>query len=215
MFVAFVAVLVALLAVGVAGWAVHRANVAVEAAGRPAPAPVTNDPATEPPATPDPAAATETAPPEVDPTSTGTPTIDPEANFEIAYDKELMNIQVNQGGTRGIDLDKPSVDADPDVTLQGQSLAGTTNMQLGDGVTGAPAETTDVTPKECLNRIRLSPLDAAAEYPLRKGQVFCLLTSSGDAQAKGETRKLVVLSVAGISEDRVASIEATAYTVPK
>lgn len=52
-------------------------------------------------------------------------------------------------------------------------------------------------------------------YPLRKGQVFCVLTSLGDAQTKGETRKLVVISVSGISDDREVSLLAAAYIVPR
>jgi hypothetical protein len=209
--VAVVAVLVAVLAVGVAGWAVHRANVAVAATEKlvagpqptgevtPAPTePAPTDPSTDSPAT--------------EPTSEGPATLDPEAAFKPSYEDVGMNVQVTSGGSRTIDLDQPSVDSDPDITLQGHQQA--TTISLNSGVTGAMAETTDVPPKECLNRIKLSALAPNGEFPLRKGQVYCIQTSQADAQTKGETQKIVVVSVAGISDDGVVSLKATAYFVP-
>ena len=88
-------------------------------------------------------------------------------------------------------------------------------MDLSDGVTAAAAENTAVTPKECLSRIQLAALDTDSAVPLRKGQAFCVLTSLGDAQSRGDTQKLVVIAISGISDDRQISITATAYAVPR
>ena len=57
--------------------------------------------------------------------------------------------------------------------------------------------------------------DPNGEFPLRPGQIYCVETSKADAQRKGETRKAVAVSVAGISDERVVSLKATAYYVPK
>lgn len=211
----FAAVLIALLSLGVAGWAVHRANQAVDAAG-------TTGGGTQPTespapdaaiADPDPTADAPTEPVEPLPDGTDLPPIDPEAEFTVGYENIPLNVQVNSNRSRDIDLDEPSVDADADITLEGETQA--TMLRLSNGVTAAVAENSAVTPKECLSRIKLSALDPSSTYPLRKGQAFCVLTSPAAAQQKGETRKIVVLGITGISDDREVTISATAYVVPR
>jgi hypothetical protein len=208
------AVLVALVAIGVAGWAVHRANVAVAATEKlgTGPQPAAVQPTADVP-------TTDPVPTEGAPTASTTEsspgaatTIDPEAEFTTAYEGVGLNVQVRSGARRTIDLDKPRVDGDPDVALEGGQQA--TTMSLDSGVTAAMAETTDVTPKQCINNIGLSALDPTGEFPLRKGQVYCVQTSQADAQAKGESQKIVVIAVAGISDEDVVSLKATAYYVP-
>ena len=212
--IAVVAVLFSLVSLGVAAWSLHRANLAVA---------TTRDLAggTGPVATPAGNAATDgptptgqptTGPADIDPTSTPQ-AINPEASFAPAYQNENLKAQV-KSNNRAIDLDTPSVDGDADITLVADP-ATTVSLRLSPGVTAATAENGAASPKECLRQIRLSALDPESNYPLRQGQAFCILTSLGTAQSVGETQKMVVLTIAGISDDRLVSITATAYDVPR
>jgi hypothetical protein len=212
--IAVVAVLLSLASLGIAAWALHRANVAVAAikglAG--SPGPVTTQAGDTPTGDPAPKGQSTIEPPGGDPTSTATQAINPEASFAPAYQNENLKVQVNQVNDRTIDLDQPSVDGEPDITLEaGPTVA----MKLSPGVTAAAAENGAASPKDCLRQIQLSAVDPAVAYPLRQGQAFCILTSLGAAQSVSGTQKMVVLTIAGISDDRVVSITATAYVVPR
>jgi hypothetical protein len=209
--IAVVAVLLSLVSLGVAAWSLHKANLAVattrDLVGAPAATPAGNTPTQDPASTDQPT----TEPVAADPT--GTPqAINPEASFAPAYQNENLKAQV-KSNNRAIDLDKPAVDGDPDITLIADTA--TVSMRLSPGVTASTAENGAASPKECLRQIQLSALDPDSNYPLRQGQAFCILTSLGAAQSVGETQKMVVLTIAGISDDRVVSINATAYVVPR
>ncbi|AGZ44422.1 hypothetical protein AFR_30810 [Actinoplanes friuliensis DSM 7358] len=226
MAVAFLAVLVAVGSLGVAGWAVHRANVAVAASERlTVAAPAAGQPTPEPPAVesaaPAPSPTTEAS----TETSTGeesggeAPTLSPTAVFTVQYEKRKLSVQMpaNRCSSRSIDLDEPQLDVGGytnDLEVKG-TCSGTMTLNFGQGVSGAAdAEDLSTTPKACNERIQLSALPRDEPLPLRKGQVLCVRTSSAQAKTLGISQKMTLVNVTGVGATGLVTLEVTAWNVP-
>jgi hypothetical protein len=218
MLVAAVAVLVSLGSLGVAAWALSKADNAVDtvaalppppgpppgAQGTPAVDPTETEPAT------DPGAAEPTA------TETSNAPLNPQSVFKLFYEKRTLNVQTPDGcATRYVDLDEPRVDAEgaADLSMSGCSN-GIPKMEFADGVVAAKGESA-MTPNECAEQIQFSALAATGNYALRKGDAYCIQTSLAAANSRGDSQRMVVLTVTGVSADGLVTMQATAYVVPE
>ncbi|HEU4349677.1 MAG TPA: hypothetical protein VFR35_18020 [Actinoplanes sp.] len=218
--VAFVAVLVALLAAGIAGWAVHRANVAVAASDRLADQ---ISGAAQPTATPaqhtptEPGAEAPTQEPTPDPGLTTEPTLDPQAVYEKKYDKRVLTAQIPYSGSRYIDLDAPRVDDQDgaDVTLHTGNTSSSFNLEFPDGAAAASVDDPQTTPNDCAEKIQYSPLAPGDRYSFRQGDVFCVKTSLTAAQARADNQRIVVLEIKSVGSDDTISLSVTAWDVPR
>jgi hypothetical protein len=219
MLVAAVAVLVSLGSLGVAAWALSEAGNAVDtvAALPPPPGPPPGvqgttpavDPAETGPAT-DPGATEPTA------TEASNAPLNPQSVFKLFYEKRTLSVQTPDGcDTRYVDLDEPRVDAQPaaDISLDG-CAPGVPKMEFADDVVAAVGESA-MTPNECAEQIQFSALAATEKYALRKGDAYCIQTSLAAANSRGDSQRMVVLTVTGVSADGLVTMQATAYVVPE
>ena len=214
-FVAFLAVLVAVLSGGVALWSLKKANDATTSAQQaldrigqaqpvaPAAAP------TEPPA---PTGAPRTAEPEPGASLTGEPTLNPQANYEGKYTNQ--DLKAPTSSYSYIDLDAPRVgDQDAaDVIITGSGF-GAANIGF-ENVRAALADDPAVTPFDCAKNIDFSPLDTQSRQSFRKGTTFCVLTSAAAAAQRGDNQQMVVVTVKDVDAD-VVVLTANAWKVPR
>ena len=225
MLIALVAVVVALAAVGVAGFAVWRVSGAVdriealEAGGGGQPAPTAAPPAPDPTADPtgdptgDPAgglpAPTGEAPTDAPPAFT------PQTVFDIAYQDKEMRVQVTCS-QRLIDLDLPQVDAEVNAgDLDARKCEPAPRFVLSGGSKAAEAESLSTTPFDCFERINLRPIKQDVRIPARQGLVLCVLTSKGDAEARGDLARMALVQITGVATDDTITMRVTAYKVPR
>jgi hypothetical protein len=101
-----------------------------------------------------------------------------------------------------VDLDRPGLDADADVTLYGDS--GTVTLGVADGATVAVGESAAAGPAGCVAALRRGPVERATQVPLRESQLFCVLAGT----------RLAAVTITGLSDDQTVALEVTAYQLP-
>ncbi|MFI7547791.1 hypothetical protein [Actinoplanes sp. NPDC049599] len=216
MLVAAVAVLLALGSFGVAAWALNKANDAVDAVaalqppqGDPPGTAPTADPTAEPESTGDPGLA------EPGPAETSNAPLNPQSVFKLSYEKRTLNVQVTGCDKRNVDLDEPRLDAEgaADISLDA-CTGGIAKMEFTDGVVAAVGESA-MTPNECAEQIQFSAIPSTKEYPMRKGDAYCIQTSLAAANSRGDSQSMVVVTVTGVNGDNLVTLQATAYIVPE
>jgi hypothetical protein len=166
----------------------------------------------------------------LEPSAAGTPTVDvptepaegeppvlnAQTQYGVKYANQSMTIPAGCGDYINIDLDEPRVSVDQgDADVQYLDPCGNDpgTLALSDDVQGSEAPATTVTPIECADRIRASPL-GQGKQPVRTGRVFCITTSLGAAKSRGDTWKMVVLSIVATGKDGTVSIKASAWNIP-
>jgi hypothetical protein len=217
--VAVLALLVAVASAALSWRALDQANDARDIANAKGGVPVgpasaqptgvsTPNPSPEPPATAD--------VPTPPPAEGEAPVLDAQTQYGVKYTNQSMTIPAGCNDNVYIDLDEPRVGVDPgDADVQYYDPCGNdpATLDLSDQVRGSEAPTTTVTPIECADRIRTSPL-GQGKQPVRTGRVFCIMTSLGAAKSRGDTWKMVVLSVVATGQDGTVSVKASAWDIP-
>lgn len=222
--VAIVALLVSLLSLAVAVTSLMSARTARDEAAdaeRLAEALSPEDPAAPPaPEGPGTLPATGEPPPPDSPTGSAPPpqSFNPQVAFEVRYSDEVLNPRVTSTDDAYVELDEPRVVFDinqADLVLGVGDFNRPTVFDLGQSnVTAAEAGTPEVTPDECLERIRTSPLPPSEDVPVQRGVVLCIQTSFGRASELGITQKLVVLHVSAFGDNGQVTLELDAWDQP-
>lgn len=238
--IAALAVLLAVLALGLSGWAVHRANAAVQAAAdaavvRPVPAgpaPVAANPAAPDSTLPGAAPTAEPTGPtvtgEITPSDDGNlaptgpvtpvPPLNPQTIFEPRFAGKAIRIQPPPCRSRNVDLDAPEVnssDEAADLVFDGPcNGVPTVVVSLAAGAGAAAAIDPQVTPNECAERMSLSPLDAEIPVAAKQGLVLCVRTSRLAAEKRGDRPRMVVLKVINVSKELAVSMQLNAWDIP-
>ncbi|WP_250009360.1 hypothetical protein [Actinoplanes sp. M2I2] len=182
--IAFVALLVALFALNVAGVAIFVAwrasNLARAALERPAPA-----------------AAAAVARPQGE-------------SFDVSYAQEPLRVQVGCSAVLFLDLDEPrSNAAEKAGDLRYDSRCGDQppSLTLGAGAAGgSQVKTTDVDAAGCARAIRTSPIGPGAGVPVRKGTVLCVLTAATPA-------RMALVEITDVGRTGTAGMRATSWKV--
>ncbi|MEU8608787.1 hypothetical protein AB0C29_12390, partial [Actinoplanes sp. NPDC048791] len=161
------------------------------------------EPTTDPGPADPPAAETSNAP------------LNPQSVFKLFYEKRTLNVQVTGCDTRKIDLDEPRLDAEgaADISLDA-CTGGIAKMEFSDGVVAAVGESA-MTPNACAEQIQFSAIPSTKEYAMRKGDAYCIQTSLAAANSRGDSQRMVVVTVTGVSADNLVTLQATAYIVPQ
>jgi hypothetical protein len=189
-------------------------KIAQESAGSPAAAapaaPATADLETQAPVDPD------AGPPQATVTG-GVPELNAKTEYKVKYTSESLRIPSNCGQTIYIDLDEPRVKAASEISeLQYSDICGSDppKLSLETGVVGSEVDADSVTPVECAEQIRTSPMPQGSQ-PLRRGQVYCFTTSLDAARSSANSWKMIVLSVSAIAPDDTVSLKASAWDIPQ
>ncbi|MEV4642993.1 hypothetical protein AB0J80_37205 [Actinoplanes sp. NPDC049548] len=128
----------------------------------------------------------------------GTETIDPVGDYTRAYQDERLIAEspgcVDNGNfTIGIDFDRPQIDAGTDDAIYSGCNPGTIRSQLRQAEVSGP----EVTPAECLDKIRTQP--AHSPIAAAKGLTLCFETSAPQAESEAQTQKIVFMTVTQVS----------------
>jgi hypothetical protein len=219
---AAIAALVVASAALVVGWrALDQAGAARDIANARIPSAPTGAPAqdatTGPPAAQLPTDPTGPATEPVDPAATGTvPTLNARTVYDKKYTNESLKMSAGCGDTVNIDLDEPRLRVateNAELTFDTPCGARTSTFTFTSGVAGSAVESADTTPAECNDKIRTSPLGEIPQ-PVRRGRVFCVMTSLDNARGSGDTWKMVVVEIKSTAEDGTVTIEANAWNIP-
>ncbi|MFV2106203.1 hypothetical protein [Micromonospora sp. LOL_015] len=181
-------------------------------------------PTIEAPATPDGPATPEwsepTTPPGGDPSvdPTAQPPLDAQTQYVVHYSQQTLTLRLS-GNNRSMhaDLDEPLADAPAavaDITLRGGYSNAPANLVLGQDVRGSQVAESGLTPHDCSEQIRIAPLGAEAQVPVRQGVVLCLWTSRAAAINSGIAQLVVKLEITGVSADGAVSLRMDAWKIP-
>jgi hypothetical protein len=156
--------------------------------------------------------------PAADPTDSPTgsvPTLNAQTQYKIRYTDEPLQVPAGCNQRINVDLDEPRVQVGTNVSeLYVACGSPASTIRLGDGVNGSEVQSASVTPIECAERIRTSPLAADVDLPVRRGQVYCITTSRDAAANSAISWKMVVLSVTATAQDGSLTLKATAWDIP-
>lgn len=223
------ATLVALLSAGVAVYAIAQANMAHDlardayaSAGDPqalantdAPDPEdSEDPEAPLPTEPDDGGGTSTAEPSPESDGTDQPdALSPRAEYSLSYENQSITPIATSSETC-IDIDRHQVVIDQDCNndLRLSSSCDVPCFQEVRGI-AAQADTADLGPEDCADRISRRPLPSNEPIPAQRGTVLCIVTSRSDADDEGIPQRIAVLEVTGRDENEV-SVRMTAWEVP-
>jgi hypothetical protein len=141
------------------------------------------------------------------------------AGYTITYAQESLRIQIGCSAVMFLDLDELRADADEQGSdLRYDSRCGTEapSLSLGPGAqAGGQVTDSDTDASGCDNAIRTSPLGRGARVPVKKGTVLCVLTSAADAVARVELPRMVLVEITEVTDDGIANMRATSWTVPE
>lgn len=161
---------------------------------------------------------TTVAPPgPTDDASPSVPVLDAQTQYAVRYTDKPLTIAPSRGQYVYIDLDEPRVQADQNVAdLRYYDSGGSepANFRMQAGVDGSKVSSEKTTPAACADQIVSSPLLHDQNFPVHRGDVFCLTTSLDSARARGITWKLVVLAVQATAPDGTVSLKASAWDIP-
>jgi len=141
--------------------------------------------------------------------------LNPQSVFKLFYEKRTLNVQVTGCNSRNVDLDEPRLDVEgaADITLDA-CTGGIAKMEFTEGVVAAVGESA-MTPNECAEQIQFSAIPSTSEYAMRKGDAYCIQTSLAAANSRGDSQRMVVVTVTGVNADNLVTLQATAYIVPE
>lgn len=214
---AFLALVIAAAALGVAGLALTRSGRSSTSEGSPPSNLPTGLGATSVLGTDDATGSLDGGPSQ--PEGQGSPTpsaIDPGAAFTVAYQDKRLTIRsptCDDSDSMTVDLDEPRIDP-PDGFQDldykncnpGSIETDLPFAQLASGASG---------PKDCLQQIQTN-LGVPPIAP-SKGLSVCFVTDRAEATSQGITQKIVILDVIGISSDGahgILDVDITAWNVP-
>lgn len=170
----------------------------------PADQPVAGNPTTDPPG------PTDGASPSV-------PVLDAQTQYTVRYTDKPLTIAPSCSQTVYLDLDEPRVQADQNVAdfrYLDSCGAEPASFRMQDGVDGAKVSSDKATPASCADQIVASPLLHGLNFPVHRGDVFCLTTSLDNARSSGITWKMVVLTVQATAQDGTVSLKVSAWDIP-
>ncbi|NUS57958.1 MAG: hypothetical protein HOV66_24350 [Streptomycetaceae bacterium] len=217
LFLAVVAVLLAVVASGIAVYAVKKAADATDkldktlaAAGiAPAPSSAAQSPA---PASSPSGGDQGTQPSPAPSASLGDP-LDPKAVYvEHFTNKELMP-SVPDGTYANIDLDTPKIqheDEGAELTIRSNYNSSTPSLSFADGVQVAYAPSATATSADCLDALRTALLNVNTRVAASRDTKLCILSSKKQADLDGVPVRLTLLYVEALDTDK-ATVRLTSW----
>jgi hypothetical protein len=153
-----------------------------------------------------------------DPEATGSvPVLNEQTKYEIRYAKQPLQIQAACNMTVNLDLDEPRVQVDDSIAellYMRPCSSQPATLTLTGGAQGSEVDSPDSTPAECVDKIRTSPIGIGVALPIRRGRVFCIMTSLNTARERADTWKIVVLETSAVGEDGTVGLDASAWNIP-
>jgi hypothetical protein len=215
--VAVLALLLGVVAAGLSWRAVDQAGQALDRLNAlpTAPPPPPPPPSTEAAPTDEPIEE-----PTAEPTGADGSAVVPELNAQTQYKQrytdETLRVPATCGSTTAIDLDEPRVKVESsfaEFSHYDPCGSGAPYLNLGDRVEASLVASSIVTPVECAEQIRTSPV-SSDNQPVRRGQVYCVKTSLDAARASAGTWKMVLVEVTATGQDGAVTFKATAWDIP-
>ncbi|AGL17957.1 hypothetical protein [Actinoplanes sp. N902-109] len=146
------------------------------------------------------------------------PTLNAQTQYKVKYTDQTLKVRPDCGYGVYVDLDEPRVQVESDVAELNFSnnctTAGTIHFELSNDVFGSAVDSESVTPIECAEQVRTSPLAQGRDEPVRRGSVYCIMTSRNAAQASGISWKMVILSVTSTSQNDTVTLKVSSWDIP-
>jgi hypothetical protein len=160
-----------------------------------------------------------TRPPDVVPPAdpTAQPTLDAQTQYRSHYPQQPLTLRTSgNNSSMSADLDEPRADvtAGADITLRAGFSNASGNLVLGRDVRGSLVPEPGLTPHDCSEQIRIAPLGAEAQVPVRQGVVLCLWTSRAAAIQAGIPQLVVLLEITGVAADGAVTLRLDAWQIP-
>jgi hypothetical protein len=145
------------------------------------------------------------------------PTLNAQTQYKVRYTDEALKISARCNDTVYLDLDEPRVQVDSlisELTYSDGCGSASAKLRLRSGIEGSEVQSPAVTPPECAEQIRTSPLPQNGDQPVRRGQVYCIKTSLDAARNSGISWKMIILSVSATAQDGTVTLKASAWDIP-
>lgn len=152
------------------------------------------------------------------PDPTTPPTLSPETRYTVHYPQQTLTLRTSGNNSMHADLDEPRANvpsSEADITLRPGYSNGPDNLVLGRGVQGSLVAEPQLTPHDCSEQIRIAPLGAEAQVPVRQGVVLCLWTSFAAAVDSGRPQLVVQLEITGVAADGAVTLMMDAWQIPR
>lgn len=149
-------------------------------------------------------------------TTESTPVLNAQTQYTKRYEGEDLKVPVACNTAIHVDLDEPRVKvASSRAEFFFEDPCGTNSayINLSAGVNGSAISSATVTPFECAESIRRSPM-SSDQYPIRRGQVYCITTSRDAARDSADTWKMVLLEVSAVGQDGTVTFRSSAWDIP-
>jgi hypothetical protein len=214
------ALLVSVVALGLAAGALARANSGSSPAASAATAPSPTDTG----GSTDTDLPTETLPPTDLPTSDSaspddTGLVIPTGDFTVAYTRQLLRVQPVCDPLRYVDLDEPRVSSveegteEPTAEFDYGCSYTPPKMDFDTSVQIATVPSPNATARDCAEAIRSGPTSSPV---VPTGELnLCIITSAAEADQEGIEQKIVRLTVTSVAKDYTVNIQVTAWNVPR
>jgi hypothetical protein len=144
--------------------------------------------------------------------------INPSAEFTPAY-QLAKQLQLRPGTSSCVslyvDLDEPRVNVDENISefyLDACGDSESLNFETDTTVSVAPGPNT--TPNECAESIQTSAMASGARIPVQQNVVLCVVTSFSVAARKGITRKIALIVIKALGADRTVTMQVSAWNIP-
>ena len=144
------------------------------------------------------------------------PTLNAQTRYETKYSGESLKLQGSCTDYLYIDLDEPRLRVESgkaELMLDVDCNGAASTLQMVNGVVGSELEAAVTTPAECNESIRTSPLGTPSQ-PVRRGKVYCFMTSLDTARTSGDTWKMVVVEIKSTAQDGTVTLVADAWNIP-
>jgi hypothetical protein len=215
-----VALLLAVVAVGVSLYAVSRTgdtkatNTSAQPNGGTGAAPAPSDAGPQ-----SPSPAERPAPTDASPSAdTALDVLSPQASFVEAYKAQALNPLATSGTTAYLDLDEPRVlqnrgTSDGYLTRDYGSGA-VPYFVFSEGTSVALADDPNVQPADCRELIRTGPVPTSQHVPAQRDRTICVATSLEDAKEQGIQQKLIIIHVNSLPDTGRVNLTLAAWKVP-
>jgi hypothetical protein len=157
--------------------------------------------------------------------SPGTEAIIPEANYQLAYDGEVLRIPAPPEGlcipgfdeqqSLYVDLDEPRVgttEVNAEFEYTPHCARQKWAFDFEPNVPFSTVSSAQATARDCANSIRSQPITGPV-VP-QPGTILCLVTSASAAEKQGIPQKLVLLDIRNVAKDGTVNLAVRAWDVP-
>jgi hypothetical protein len=150
--------------------------------------------------------------------TTETRRVTPDSDFQLVFEKQVLHVPPREtcGELRYVDVDEPRSGAEQEIAEFGYGTAcGVVKprIDVADELPISLVQSENATAKDCAEAIQRSPVNEPF-VPTEETRL-CLITSAEEAQGQGKSQKVALVTVTGIDQDGMMTIQISTWSVPR